>query len=132
MNFNESSHKKILGILFIAFSALGLLGLVFYDFFMDFVLNLAAMDNDPMPPEALWIFDFIDSILWAIAILFLIPKIVIGFGLVNGRRWAMMPALVYGIIGIISFPVGTLIGIYSILIYTAKPCEEDDFERRTN
>ncbi|WP_339608170.1 hypothetical protein [uncultured Roseivirga sp.] len=133
MNFTDPSHKKILGILFITFSALGLLGLVFYDFFMDFILNMAAMDNDPMPPEALWIFDFIDSILWGIAVVFLIPKIVIGFGLVNGRKWAMMPALVYGIIGLINFPVGTLVGVYSILIYTAKPQEqEESFERRTN
>ena len=132
MNFTEPSHKKILGILFIAFSALGLLGLVFYDFFIDFILNMATLDNDPIPMEAMWIFDFIDSILWAIAILFLIPKIVIGFGLVNGRKWAMMPALVYGIIGIISFPVGTLIGVYSILIYTAKASDEENFERRTN
>ncbi|MGW8123689.1 hypothetical protein ACV07N_13615 [Roseivirga echinicomitans] len=132
MNFTEPSHKKILGILFIVFSALGLLGLVFYDFFMDFVLNLAAMDNEPMPTEMMWIFDLIDSLLWAIAILFLIPKIVIGFALINGRKWAMMPALVYGIIGLLSFPVGTLIGIYCILIYTAKPNTEEGFERRDN
>ena len=124
MDLSQPSHKKTLGILFIVFSILGLLGLWFYDFFMNFVFTMVENNGEPMPTEMLWVFELIESVLWGVAILFLIPKIIIGFGLVNGRKWAMMPALVYGILGLINFPFGTLVGVYAILIYAAKSPEE--------
>lgn len=125
MNFSESTHKKTLGILFIVFSVLGLFGLYFYDAFVNFIVHMAESNGDPVPVELTWIFDLISSILWGVAVLFLIPKIIIGFGLMNGRKWANTPSLIYGILGLINFPIGTLVGIYSILIYTAKPKQED-------
>jgi hypothetical protein len=125
MDFSESSHKRTLGILFIVFSVLGLFGLYFYDIVVDFIFKLAESNGDPVPTEMTWVFDLINSILWGVAVLFLIPKIIIGVGLMNGRKWANIPSLIYGILGLINFPVGTLVGIYSILIYTAKPKQED-------
>jgi hypothetical protein len=125
MNFSDPSHKKILGVLFIVFSAMGLMGLLFFDFFVDFFVNIAANEGDPVPQELLWIFDLLRSVFWGIAIIFLIPKIIIGFGLINQRKWANVPSLVYGILGLINFPFGTLVGIYSILIYVAKPDKEE-------
>ncbi|MFT6829159.1 MAG: hypothetical protein ACJAZV_002457 [Roseivirga sp.] len=125
MDFSESSHKRTLGILFIVFSVLGLFGLYFYDIFVDFIFKVADSNGDPVPTEMTWIFDLIRSILWGVAVLFLIPKIIIGVGLMNGRKWANIPSLIYGILGLMNFPVGTLVGVYSILIYTAKPKQED-------
>jgi hypothetical protein len=125
MDFSESSHKRTLGILFIVFSVLGLFGLYFYDIFVDFIFKVADSNGDPVPTEMTWIFDLIRSILWGVAVLFLIPKIIIGVGLMNGRNWANIPSLIYGILGLMNFPVGTLVGVYSILIYTAKPKQED-------
>ncbi|MFT7057043.1 MAG: hypothetical protein ACJAR3_002689 [Roseivirga sp.] len=69
--------------------------------------------------------ELIGYVFWGIAIVFLIPKIIIGIGLVNQRKWANLPSIVYGIIGLINFPVGTLVGVYSILIYMAKPEDEE-------
>jgi hypothetical protein len=125
MDFSESSHKRTLGILFIVFSVLGLFGLYFYDIFVDFIFKVADSNGDPVPTEMTWIFDLIRSILWGVAVLFLIPKIIIGVGLMNGRKWANIPSLIYGILGLMNFPVGTLVGVYSILIYTAKPKQEE-------
>ncbi|MFT7381870.1 MAG: hypothetical protein ACI9Z3_001762 [Roseivirga sp.] len=125
MDFSESSHKRTLGILFIVFSVLGLFGLYFYDIFVDFIFKVADSNGDPVPTEMTWIFDLIRSILWGVAVLFLIPKIIIGVGLMNGRNWANIPSLIYGILGLMNFPVGTLVGVYSILIYTAKPKQEE-------
>lgn len=128
MNFSDPSHKKILGILFIVFSSMGLMGLLFYDLLIDFVLNITSSQGDPVPQELMWVFDLIASVLWGVAIIFLIPKIIIGIGLVNQRKWANLPSLIYGILGLVNIPFGTLIGIYSILIYIAKPKEEGSVE----
>ena len=126
MNLTDPVHKKVIGIIFIIFSAFGLLSILFYDQFMDFIIRRAAQDGD-MPPEAAWIFDFISSLLWGIALIFFIPRIIIGIGLVNQRKWAEVPALVYGIISLINIPIGTLLGVYCILVLTAKKRAEEDY-----
>lgn len=123
MDFSEPQHKKVIGIIYIVFSALGLIGVIFYDFFMTGILEFASSE-DPEVNNMMWLFDLIASIIWAIAILFLVPRMIVGFGLANGRKWANIPGLVFGVISLINFPLGTLLGIYAILAFTAKPKEE--------
>ncbi|WP_420387127.1 hypothetical protein [Roseivirga sp.] len=126
MNFSDPVHKKVIGVIFIVFSALGLLMLLFYDQFMGFFLGM-AQDDPGFDQDALWIFDLISSFLWGIAIIFFIPRIIIGIGLVNQRSWANVPALVYGVISLINIPIGTLLGVYCILTFTAKRRAEEEF-----
>ncbi len=120
MDLTEPIHRKVVGICFIVFSALGLLGLLFYDFFMDFILDMAVTDPD-FDPMALGVFDFINKFVWAIGILFLVPRMIVGFGLVNQRRWADVPGLIFAVIGLINFPIGTALGVYAIMVFTSKP-----------
>lgn len=119
MDFSEPQHKKIIGIIFIVFSIMGLIGVFLYDFFMSNIFGMAA-NNDPVFAEVSWIFDLINSFIWGIAILFLIPRLIIGIALAQGKSWANIPGLVYGVISLINFPIGTLIGIYAIVVFTTK------------
>jgi len=126
MNLTDPVHKKVIGIIFIVFSAFGLLMLAFYDQLMNIILGF-AQDDPGFEPEAMWFFELISSFLWGIAIIFLIPRIIIGIGLVNQRKWANVPALVYGVISLINIPIGTLLGVYCILVFTAKKRDEEDY-----
>lgn len=126
MNLTDPVHKKVIGIIFIIFSALALLCFAFYDQFMEFILGMAQQDAD-FDPQVMWVFDLISSFLWGIAIIFFIPRIIIGIGLINGNKWANVPALVYGIISLINIPVGTLLGVYCILVFTAKRRAQEDY-----
>lgn len=127
MNLTDPVHKKVIGVIFIVFSALGLLMLMFYDQLMSVIIGL-AQDEPGFDPDAIWVFDLINSFLWGIAIIFLIPRIIIGIGLINQRRWANVPALVYGVFSLINIPIGTLLGIYCILVFTAKSkAEKNDY-----
>ncbi len=123
MDLTEPIHRKVIGICFIAFSALGLVMMFFYSYFMDFVLDMATRDAD-FVPEMMWFFDLIEKVVWAIAILFLIPRLIIGFGLVNNSKWADTPGLVFAVIGLLNIPVGTALGVYAIMVFTAKPKED--------
>jgi hypothetical protein len=125
MKFSDPSHKKILGILFIVFNVMGLMGVFFIDVFIDLFFDITRSQGESVPQEAMVVKDLISNVFWGIAIVFLIPKIIIGIGLVNQRKWANLPSMVYGILGLVNFPVGTLVGVYSILIYMAKPEEEE-------
>ena len=125
MNLTDPSHKKIIGLIYIIFSAFWLLLLVFYDQLMDWVLTMAMRDDPNFDMEAIWIFDIISSIFWGIAIIFLIPRLIIGIGLLSRNKWADIPALVYGVISLLNFPIGTVLGVYAILVFTAKKPEDE-------
>jgi len=127
MDFSEPQHKKVIGYIYIIFSAFGLLSVLFYDYFMEFILDIAAREDPSFNEDALWVFEIVSSVIWGLAIIFLIPRLIIGFGLAQGRKWANVPGLVYGIISLINIPLGTLLGIYAILAFTAKPKEELDY-----
>lgn len=124
MDFTDPSHKKIIGIIYIIFSALGLMIVGFYDVLMSFIFGLAEA-NDPEFAEVSPMFDIIGAFVWGIAILFFLPRLVIGIGLSMQQNWANIPGLVYGIISLLNFPLGTLLGIYAIAVFTAKKKEED-------
>lgn len=123
MDFSDPQHKKIIGIIYIIFSALGMLCLVFYDLFIDTILEIAARE-EPDIMDSMFIFDLISAFIWGIAFIFFIPRLIIGVGLAQGRKWANTPGLVYGIISLLNIPLGTLLGIYAILTFTARPKEE--------
>lgn len=125
MNLTDPSHKKIIGLIYIIFSAFWLLLFLFYDQFMDLMFNFAMREDPGFDQEVIWIFDIISSVLWGIALIFFIPRLVIGIGLLNKAKWANIPALVYGVISLLNFPVGTVFGVYVILVFTAKKPEED-------
>ncbi|WP_268121634.1 hypothetical protein [Roseivirga pacifica] len=122
MDFTDPSHKKIIGIIYIIFSALGLMIVGFYDVLMSFIFDLAEA-NDPDFAEVSPMFDIIGAFVWGIAILFLLPRLIIGIGLAMQQKWADIPGLVFGIISLLNFPLGTLLGVYAIAVFTAKKKE---------
>ena len=125
MNLTDPSHKKIIGLIYIIFSAFWLLMLLFFDQFIGMMLEFASMDYPSTDNEATWIFNIMSSLFWGIAIIFLIPRLFIGIGLLNKAKWANIPALVYGVISLLNFPIGTVLGVYVILVFTQKKPEED-------
>lgn len=124
MDFTDAVHKKIIGVTFVIFSAFWLICLFFYEALIDFVITLS---ENEIEPEAYMVFDFISYMLWAIAILFLIPRLIIGVGLLGEKKWANIPGLIFGVISILNVPVGTLLGVYCLLVFTAKDKKEGDF-----
>lgn len=129
MDLYDPIHKKVIGVSFIVFSVFSLVAVYFYDIFMEFILDKAQEDPD-FDAEIGWLFAFIDSIVWALALVFHIPRLILGIALTMGKKWAKIPSLVFGIISMLNFPVGTALGVYCILVFTAKPRPEETFEKR--
>ncbi len=131
MDLQDPVHKKVIGVTFIVFSVFSLVGIYFYDLFMEFIQERAIMDEPDAEFEILWIFNFIDSFVWAIAILFLVPRLILGIALVTRQKWAELPSLIFGIISILNFPIGTALGVYCILVFTAKKKPQENYEQRS-
>jgi hypothetical protein len=49
-------------------------------------------------------------------VLLAVPSIVGGIGLLKGKSWARILVLILGIFNLIDFPIGTLIGVYTIWV----------------
>jgi hypothetical protein len=68
-----------------------------------------------------WIVDLIQSsfqlIIWIFILFFSLPRLIAGIGLLNKKSWALMMALIWGCLGVFSFPLGTALCGYTIWVY---------------
>ncbi len=110
-------HIKILGILYIAFSALGLIAALIV--FIAITGGGLISGND----AAITITSIVGTAIAAILVLFSAPGIIGGIGLLKKQSWARVLVLVLGIINLINIPFGTALGIYTIWVLTNKETE---------
>jgi len=112
-------HKRILSILYIISGSLQILGMLFVSAFISVIIPFVM---DEAGPDAQWVFvwivPFIRMIAIGIIIIFSIPSIIGGIGLLNNKSWALTLLLVLGCFKLFSFPIGTAIGIYTIWVYS--------------
>jgi hypothetical protein len=112
------SHKRILGILFTISGILRIFGasicMALFSFIFPLILQEVSSD------EA-WIVDLIQSsfqlIIWIFILFFSLPRLIAGIGLLNKKSWALMMALIWGCLGVFSFPLGTALCGYTIWVY---------------
>jgi hypothetical protein len=112
-------HKKVLGIIYVVTASLTLLTLlvvnVFVSTLFEFILDRAT-EEDAQAVLTL-IKQLLVIITWVVALFGSIPSIIAGIGLLNKQAWALTMALVLGCLKLLSFPIGTAIGVYSIWVY---------------
>jgi hypothetical protein len=112
------THKRVLGILYVVTGILQMLVFFFISilFATLFPLIIAQADQD-----ATWILEWISRfgqlLGWVLLLIFAIPSVVAGIGLLNNQRWALTTALILGCFKLFSFPIGTVIGIYTIWVF---------------
>jgi len=100
-------HVLITGVFHVAFGILGiLLGIVSFAA----IFGGGVISGDPYAVE---VTAFIASILISIAMLFSVPAIIGGFGLMAHKRWARILVLVVAAIEIFMLPFGTMLAVYT-------------------
>jgi len=100
------THVKVVGWLWIANGVLSILMAI---------IGLTVINWPGVVPSAR------DSILASIgAVCFFLPGIiayaVTGYGLLNYKGWARILAIILAILNLILFPIGTALGIYTLVI----------------
>lgn len=117
-NPNMEEHVKILGILYIAFSVLGLLAAVIV-FFAVTGGGLISGDD-----TAILVTSIVGTAVAGLLVLLSAPGIIGGMGLMKKQPWARILVLVLGVINLINIPFGTALGIYTIWTLTNKETEK--------
>jgi len=103
-------HVTVLGILYIAFSALGLLLAVII---FAAVVGGGIISGDS---EAKAITAIVGPAVSALFLLLAAPGLIGGIYLLKRRPWARILMLVLGFLNLIHIPIGTALGIYTIWV----------------
>lgn len=107
-------HIRTLGILYIALNALGIIAAAIV-FIIFFSIGAIAHDGDAIIASRI-----LGIAISASLLIFSLPGVFAGFGLIKKESWARILALVLGFINLINIPFGTMLGIYTIWVLT-KP-----------
>ena len=101
-------HITVLGVLYIAFSALGILAAIIV---FTAVVGGGLISGDS---EAMTITAIVGPTIAFFLILVSAPGIIGGIGLLKRRDWARILVLILGFLSLINIPFGTVLGVYTI------------------
>lgn len=103
-------HIDLLGWIFIVSN-------IFVLFIMTFVMMiLFGVGLFSGEAEAFGVMVMIMMIVGMMMLVFAVPGILAGWGLLKRKSWARILALVIGILNIMSFPIGTAVGMYTVYV----------------
>ena len=111
-------HVKIVAILNIVMGALGVLIALGLLLFFGGLAGIARVDDaDPAGPLALGL---VGGFVFLLIFIFSVPCIIAGYGLLHFRPWAQTLTIVMSILNLLSVPIGTALGIYSLWVLLNK------------
>jgi len=113
MNHKQiEQHVPVLGMLHLVGGAFSVLMGAFVFLFLTGIGNIAAIE-DPMAPRILTLVGLSVGVLLVVLGL---PGMAAGYGLLKRRSWARGLAVAVGVLNLVNVPIGTLIGIYTLVV----------------
>jgi len=118
------THVKVLGVLYIALSALGVCAALFLLLAVGVATGTVGMNADAHDAAiALPIIGLAGSALVAFLLALSLPGVITGIGLLKFRPWARILGIVLGVLHLFYFPFGTALGIYALWVLFSKETE---------
>ena len=118
-------HGKLVGILWMAYSALHLLAGVVVILVAKLVfVRLIEIPNGPPPQVMMWLRPLISIVGWLILVK-AAAGFIAGWGLLQREEWARVFALVVGFVALLNVPIGTALGIYTLWVLLPARSEEE-------
>jgi len=104
-------HVTLVAALQIGFSTMGILGAMVVFFVFSFAGSFVS-DVD----VASEVMNFLGAFLPSMLLLLSLAGLIGGIGLLRFQRWARVLVMVMAAIGCFAFPIGTIIGVYSLWV----------------
>jgi hypothetical protein len=118
------THVKVLGVLYIVLSALGVLSALFLMLAFGGTLGLVGMTSDSGDAAIAMPIIGITGLALVIMLLALsLPGLLAGWGLLKYRPWARILAIVLSALNLINIPLGTILGAYGLWVLLNKDTE---------
>ncbi len=115
------NHVKILAILHIVFGAFGLFAALICLAFFGAIAGLirTAIESggtSDVPEVAVPAVGIVGALIVVLIVVFSLPGIVTGFGLLQYREWARILGIVLAAISLPGVPFGTALGVYGLWV----------------
>ncbi len=107
-------HIRTVATLHIALSILGFFGAIILSFFFSIIGNFVGCS------EAEFVFHIIATSLSLFLFILSIPGFIAGLALYKYKEWARIVILIISALKLLSFPVGTAVGAYSIWVLVQR------------
>ena len=114
------THTKVLGVLNIVSGVLGLCIALVLVLVFGGVSALVAAEGDADAFVAVPIIGLTGMMVVLFTVALSLPSIVIGWGLYRLRPWSRIAGIVLSIVSLISFPFGTILGVYGLWVLFSK------------
>jgi hypothetical protein len=118
------THVKVLGVLYIALSALGLIAALFLFLAIGGAATIAGVTADPEDAAvAVPILGAVGTGLTIFLLALSLPGLITGWGLLQYKSWARILGLVLSALNLINIPFGTILGAYGLWVLLNKDTE---------
>ena len=101
-------HINILGVLFLTFSILMIIGGVVINQFLPMAGEISGDST------AIRITSIIGKSIGTVLFIFAAPGIICGYGLITKKAWSRVFGIILSCLSLFSIPIGTIIGIYGL------------------
>ncbi|MEO6238990.1 MAG: hypothetical protein ABIQ52_18495 [Vicinamibacterales bacterium] len=119
-----ATHVRVLGVLYIALSAIGVVGALFLMLALGTATSIVGLNAEASDAAvALPIIGIAGTALVTFLLAVSVPGLVVGIGLINLKPWARIGAMVLAVIHLINIPIGTALGIYALWVLFNKDTE---------
>ncbi len=88
------------------------------------IVRIGNIPNGPPPEVMAWLPALVSAVGWLI-LLKAAVGFVTGWGLLQREDWARVVALVMGFVALLSVPIGTGLGIYTLWVLLPSQSEEE-------
>lgn len=115
-----ATHVKVIAVLFLLFGTAFVALALFAPLLMNLLAGFVGSADDADAATAAAALGFTGLAVGAILLLIAIPYIVCGVGLFKRRNWARLLGILLAAIAVIRFPIGTVFGVYALVILIRK------------
>jgi hypothetical protein len=109
-----ATHVKALGIIYVVLGALGILGALVVLLLFGGLAGIAGGVADHDARVAVPILGGLGGFLFLLLLVFSLPAVIAGVGLLQFRPWGRVLGIVMSAINLLNVPIGTAIGIYGL------------------
>ncbi len=119
-----ATHVKILGVIHIAFGALGAVFALLILLIFGGAAGLVSVSGEEGAYIAAPLLGMIGTLLFLVIGILSLPGIVAGIGLLGFRPWARILTIVLSALHLVNIPLGTLLGVYGLWALLNRETEE--------
>ncbi|MFT4736026.1 MAG: hypothetical protein ACI8QD_001150 [Cyclobacteriaceae bacterium] len=116
----ESQHKilatihLVRGVLLLILLAIGK---IVFSLMYPFVMQSLPEGDVFAKTVLLWLLDAANWIVWLVFLITIAPSIVGAIALVQKKEWGLTLLLISGCFSLLSFPIGTALGVYTLWVF---------------